>query len=143
GGGTFLNELIELAGGQNIFLDKYGWIQVDKEDIIARNPDIIIVSLMGDTEDAKKVLDDIIRDEVFKQTNAVKNSQVYIVTGEANDILMRPGPRVYQAIEILTHILHPEIFGEIARSDVYSMKLSELKPLLLFDEVTEQCITIH
>ena len=120
GGGTYLNELIRLAGGINMFSDKYGWIQVDREEILKRNPQVIIVCLMGSREDAEKVFEQIVNDEVLSQTDAVKEKRIFIVTGNADDLLMRPGPRVAQALELLAQMLHPEVFGKVSRSDVYT-----------------------
>jgi len=125
GSGTFIDELITLAGGINVFSDKSGYIQVSKEDIIERNPEILIVTVMGGIEDAKKVYEEIVGDEALSKTDAVKSGRVYILVGEANDIVCRPGPRIVKALNILVRILHPEIFGEITRADIYVPKSME------------------
>jgi len=122
GSGTFIDELITLAGGINVFSDKSGYVQVSKEDIVERNPEILIVTVMGGIEDAKRVYDEIVGDEALSKTDAVKSGRVYILVGEANDVMCRPGPRVVEALSILAQIIHPEIFGEVSRVDVYVPK---------------------
>ncbi|GHU51432.1 hypothetical protein FACS1894200_11600 [Spirochaetia bacterium] len=43
GGDTYLNEMLELIGAQNIFAAESGWFEPSAEDIIVKNPDVIFV----------------------------------------------------------------------------------------------------
>jgi len=45
-----------------------------------------------------------------KQLSAVRNGRVYAADG--HDYFSRPGPRLFDAISILAHMLHPELFSE-------------------------------
>ncbi|OYT60322.1 MAG: hypothetical protein B6U75_02040, partial [Desulfurococcales archaeon ex4484_217_1] len=111
GSGKFLNDIIHRAGGINIAEKYYGWIQLSLEEVISADPEVIIVLVMGTTEDAKAVINEIVNSEL-SETSAVKNGRVYVLIGEADDIVSRPGPRVAKATLLLAKIIHPDIFGE-------------------------------
>jgi iron complex transport system substrate-binding protein len=106
GPGTWVHELIELAGGSNIFSDaKVKYPKVSSESVIARNPEIIIIKIgyMGE----------VAREEIAKRPgwntiDAVKNGKIYEVD---ENILIRPGPRIVEGLETLARIIHPELFG--------------------------------
>jgi len=117
GSGTFINYIINVAGGTNIAAKYHGWVMLSLEDIVSENPDVIVVSLMASSEEAKKVLEDIMSSELAN-VNAVRKGKVYVLIGEANDVLMRPGPRIIEAVKIMAQILHSDVFGEISRDDV-------------------------
>ncbi|MCS7100024.1 MAG: ABC transporter substrate-binding protein [Sulfolobales archaeon] len=110
GGNTFIGWVLRTAGGVNIAGRFSGWPQLDYEFIVSQNPDVIIVSAHG--VDPKAVLKEI-AESPLAATNAFKNGRIYLVNQEANDILMRPGPRLSLAVRIVASILYPEIFGEV------------------------------
>ena len=120
GSGTFINYVINVAGGVNIAAKYHGWVKLSLEDIVSENPDVIIVSLMASSEEAKKVIENIMSSELAS-TNAVKKGNVFVLINEANDMLMRPGPRIVEASKIMAQILHSEVFGEISRNDVIKL----------------------
>ncbi|RLG60033.1 hypothetical protein DRN86_03305 [Candidatus Geothermarchaeota archaeon] len=122
GSGTYIDELIKICGGVNIASKYHGWIQISREEVISQDPEIIIITIMGTREDALKVIKEIMKPEIGLDVTAVRNKEVYVLIGEADDLLCRPGPRVYEAIKMLASIIHPEVFGEISRSDVISAK---------------------
>ncbi len=102
GNGTFQGELIELAGGRNIFSDLKGWAQVSMEQILARNPDVIILSAHAGINAT-----DLCKSQLV-QTNAMKNGRVFTVSND--DIISRPGPRIVEGLEELAEFLHPKLF---------------------------------
>lgn len=107
GPGTWIDELIRLAGGENIFSDaKVKYPEVSSEAVIRRNPEVIIVKVgyMGGV--AK---DEIGRRVGWSVIDAVKNDRIYEVD---EDIVIRPGPRIVEGLEVLAKILHPELFRE-------------------------------
>ncbi|MCW4017124.1 MAG: cobalamin-binding protein [Candidatus Bathyarchaeota archaeon] len=98
GPGTFISDLISLAGGENIFDDTpTDWPIVSSDSVISKNPDII---LSQNTEVASRA--------GWSSINAVKNNQIYQID---EDIFSRPGPRLIDALEVLSEIIHPELFG--------------------------------
>jgi iron complex transport system substrate-binding protein len=106
GYGTFEDELIEKAGGVNIFHDLSGYVQVDPEAIAVRNPEVIIAcSGMGSGADMP--LQWAKTEHSLNQTDARKNSRIYQAEG---DLITRTGPRIVDCLEMLAKFIHPEAF---------------------------------
>jgi iron complex transport system substrate-binding protein len=109
GRASHLNELIEIAGGDNIFRDSvaaYGRISV--EELLARNPEVIVD--MGEMSETVGVTDAQKRAVVelwhrYPALDAVRQHRVYAV---ASDIFVVPGPRVVEAARAMARMFHPE-----------------------------------
>jgi iron complex transport system substrate-binding protein len=95
------DELIEIAGGENVFSDKKDWETVSLEEFIDRNPDVIIVSV-GHGVAGMKPYDYILGEERLEVVNAVKNDRVHTINA---DIASRAGPRIVNATEIVYECL--------------------------------------
>ena len=107
GKNTFIDEVISIAGGENVF-NFEGWKIVGIEDLIEKNPEVIIVSSGSGMGGGRNVVYEwVISDGRLKGINAVKNGRVYIVDA---DIISRPSYRIADAIEIIAKFLHPEAF---------------------------------
>lgn len=107
GSGGFFGELIPMAAGKNIFADVHGpSAQVSAEQIIARNPDIIILADADLPYNAQTPA--LVRARPgWSQITAVKEGRIY----EVDDALLtRPGPRLVDGLAELAKILHPELF---------------------------------
>jgi iron complex transport system substrate-binding protein len=108
GQASYLNEIIALAGGDNIFRDAVApYPGVSLEEVLARNPDVIID--MGDMADTVGVTEEHKREvtslwERLSSVAAVKQHRVYAV---ASDISVEPGPRVVDAAKAFLEMLHP------------------------------------
>jgi iron complex transport system substrate-binding protein len=124
GGDTFIGWLITTAGGENIASKYRGWPKLSYEDILSNNPDVIVITVMN--VDPKKVIEEISQTPLAN-TIAWKGGRVYVLTGEADDMISRPGPRIADALEMLAQIIHPEVFGEVKRHDVVKMTSLELE----------------
>ncbi len=107
GQGSFLNIVIEMAGGVNIFSDvATSDFQADIEQAVSRNPDIItVVSDHGSESSFYSVLN---ADSPFAQTVAYLNGDIYLVD---SDIVSRPGPRIIDALELYARLFYPELFS--------------------------------
>ena len=103
GNGTFQHDLIELAGGENIFADTQGWAQVSLEQVLARNPEVIILSAH-----AGVTAEELCETELVN-TDAVKNGRVYTISDD--NLVSRPGPRIVYGLEEIAGYLHPETFN--------------------------------
>jgi len=99
GSDTFSNELIELAGGVNVFADQEGWILVEAESVVDANPDVIITSV--------NFLDDAIADIMdrsgWEAMSAIENSRVYSV--DSNDTSI-PTHRIVAGLRAIAEALH-------------------------------------
>lgn len=97
---TFLDEMINLAGGVNVAADaKPGFNQFSAEAAAWRNPDVIIGTTKGDRR--------VFTTGLWKDTKAAQTGRVY----EANpDLLVRPGPRLADGILAIAELIHPNVF---------------------------------
>jgi iron complex transport system substrate-binding protein len=104
---NFLNTVIEMAGGTNIFTDVSGDVQVDIELAVTRNPQVITV-VTGHGDAMRGSYDYIIAaDSPFVDTDAYINDSVFLINA---DIATRSGPRIIEALELFAKFMHPEIF---------------------------------
>lgn len=112
GPGTWIDELIRLAGGINVFGNvSVQWPVVSSESVIELNPDVILVpTYHGSTP---YTIEEIKSRPGWDQINAVKDNKIYKVDP---DTFSRPGPRIVEALEILAKILHPELFENVSLS---------------------------
>lgn len=101
--GTFMDEMIRLSGGTNIFGDLEGWQKVSSEQVVAQNPHVII-STHGTTEE---VTANISARGGWGQLNAVKNNRVLAVD---TNLVSRPGPRLADGLLEFAKAIHPELF---------------------------------
>lgn len=100
GGDTFIGQIIEKAGGDNVAKDVKGW-SYSFEKIVENKPELLVVS---DKFDTKKTL---VAAERYKDLPAVKDGKVYEID---DNMLSRQGPRQADGLEALAKILHPEAF---------------------------------
>jgi iron complex transport system substrate-binding protein len=110
GAKAWQNELIEKAGGVNIFADQQlDYFQSSAEAVIERNPDVILVPQegMGKGEPFWVSLDAVKARPGWSSISAVQNDRV--VTVDSNTIA-RAGPRVADILEDLAEAFHPELF---------------------------------
>jgi len=109
GNGTFQDELIRLAGGENAFSHLDGWQTIGIEDFILADPDVLIVNTgtgMGGGEDA---IARFFRDDPrFSGVTAIREDRVHLVDTDTAD---RAGPRIVDALELFAAAIHPELFG--------------------------------
>jgi iron complex transport system substrate-binding protein len=99
GQSSFINDLIRRAGGRNIFDDrKRAYPVVESEEVVARNPDVILILHPG-TSSAE------VNQRIgWEQLSAVQSGRVYDRLDE--NLFLRPGPRVTEAILVLIRLLH-------------------------------------
>lgn len=105
GPGTFIHELIEVAGARNVFEDaRTPWPMVSLEEIVRRQPDAVIVPV-GDGNGAS--LERMRRASGWRELRAVQEGRVHEV--DAN-LFNRPGPRVGTIARQIAELVHPEAF---------------------------------
>lgn len=102
-GGTFQQEILDAAKVNNIFGDQKGWIPVSEEDIIAKNPEVILTTA-NYLEDA---VGEILGRNGWNTIQAIQNKQVFLLDA---DTLSRPGPRIGEAVELVAKAVYPELF---------------------------------
>lgn len=101
GDGTFISDLIGLAGGRNIAQGKVkGFGQFSREILVAANPDIYLLSSHGDKPESLQ------KRSGFTELGAVKQGKIHIVD---DDLVTLPGPRIVDGLAELVGIIHPEL----------------------------------
>ncbi|PIE70967.1 MAG: cobalamin-binding protein [Deltaproteobacteria bacterium] len=107
GSPTYLNELIERAGGRNVAAGPTPYPRYATEQVLALRPDVILVSSMakGTPGAAEAAAEDWRR---WKGLPAAENNRVMIIDSDRVD---RPGPRMVSGLETLMRMIHPELAG--------------------------------
>jgi iron complex transport system substrate-binding protein len=101
GRNTFINDLINIAGGKSISGDETAdYPQFSRETVVARAPEVIVAPSSHGAEFVKE--SDLRRD--FATTPAIRSNRIVWVTPELVD---RPGPRIVEGLEQLAEGLHP------------------------------------
>jgi iron complex transport system substrate-binding protein len=105
--GHWVPQLIEFAGGDDVLgfagerSEERTW-----EEVIAANPDIVLVMPCGyDAEIAH-------REAEMHREQLAEVGAGEIVAVNASAFFSRPGPRIVDGLELLAHIIHPELFPE-------------------------------
>ena len=95
GSSSYMNELAEICGIENIFADQEdAWLMISEEQVIERNPDyIVLITNMGSAG-----VDEILSREGWGDINAIKNRKIY---NDEDSCMARPGPRLKDAALIL------------------------------------------
>ena len=104
--GSYLHELLELAGGENIFGDlDAAYPQVGIEEIVARRPEVILEIMPG----YKPPSDEAAIVEQWRPLSAVpavRDGHVHVIT---EDYALIPSPRIVLLAQKLLTLLHPEV----------------------------------
>ncbi len=106
--GNWMPELVELAGGVNLFGEagKHSpWMTW--EQLIERDPDAIVVLPCGfDIARSRQEMPALTGRPEWPRLRAVRDGRVFLADG--NQYFNRPGPRLVESLEILAELLHPE-----------------------------------
>ena len=107
GEGTYLHELIELAGGINVLGDQQGWLAVTEEDALAANPDVILT----DVNYIDDPVGEILGREGWDAVTAVAEQQVFYIDNLACSL---PNNHIVDALVEIALALYPEEFAPLA-----------------------------
>jgi iron complex transport system substrate-binding protein len=131
GNGTGHQQKIDLAGGRNIFSDLSGYKDVDPEEVVNRNPEVIIrvdANFKGyDTTNATELQN--IRNEIINRTelakvDAIKNKKTYIIS---NQII--GNVRHFVGIGYMAKWLHPDLFSDLDPQAIHQEYLNKFQGL--------------
>ena len=103
GKGVFLNEMIEIIGAENIFAYLESWVAVRDEDVVDKNPDVILINA------------DILYDPVKTITSrpgwgtitAVQNRDVYYIDA---DVSSRPSHNIVKTLQEMAKVVYPNMY---------------------------------
>lgn len=97
---SFVNQLIELAGGENIIESGMSYLPINSEAIIAKDPEVIILAYPGTKEEVSSRIG-------WQSVSAVKNARIYDDLDP--NLIIRPGPRCIEGASELFKRFYPEI----------------------------------
>ena len=106
GRNSFIGQLIEMAGGVNVFADiDAEFPQVNAEAVIARDPQVILGPEVpgSDTLTVEKLR----ARKGWGGIDAVRDARVFALSG---DLTSRPGPRLVEGLELVARALYPKLF---------------------------------
>jgi iron complex transport system substrate-binding protein len=106
GSNTFIDRLIEQAGGRNVAKGPVPYPRFSKEQVLGLSPEIIIITTM-----ARTAVFDQLKAEWQQWTDmpAVRSNRIFV---QESDLFDRPSPRLVDALEVLARLIHPELFEE-------------------------------
>jgi iron complex transport system substrate-binding protein len=105
GKGSFGDDLIHLAGGENVSGNSEEmYPRLGMEEILKRSPEVILISSMNPKGEYKRILRDWAR---WKMIPAVQKGRIHLID---SDLVDRPSPRIIDGLEEMTRIFHPERF---------------------------------
>lgn len=104
GPGSYIHDLIGIAGGQNIAARATSaYPQLSAEEILRGDPEIIVLA----AADYSAKPEQVAARSGWGAINAVKNNRIVTI---APNLINRPGPRVGEAAEAYARLVHPELF---------------------------------
>lgn len=106
GRGSFIDELIGIAGGTNVAEGPVPYPRMSKEQVLTLGPEVILITTMQREGAHEKEMRQWSR---WTTMPAVRDRRIHLVDSNLFD---RPTPRLIEALELLTRLLHPELAGE-------------------------------
>jgi len=105
GEGTFLNEMIEIIGAKNVFVDEKSWLSPSGEAVINKNPDVILTNVNY----IDNPVDEIINRDGFENITAVKNGDIYQIDTDSSS---RPSNHIILALKQMAKAVYPEKYDK-------------------------------
>ena len=109
GGDTLAGQLIELAGGRNIFANLSGYATVSIEPVIDAEPQIIIAGT-GMGSGANAPVEWAESEPLLQDTEAIEEGKVFSIN---TDLTGRFGPRIVDALYEMLELIHPELASQL------------------------------
>jgi len=108
-GTNFESLLVGMAGGENLFgdLNEKQWVTVSYEEVLARNPDVILIHDY-DSPSVEEKIAEIKANPTLSLLDCVQNERFAAITLES----VLAGNRMAYAVETMAADFYPEIFGE-------------------------------
>ena len=104
GPNNFVNDLITLSGGVNIFADVDSpYPQVGSEQIVAANPEVILLA----NAEYGVTSESVVSRPGWNAISAVQQTKIFPID---SDLATRPGPRIIDGLEAVARLIHPEVF---------------------------------
>lgn len=103
GSNTYLDEMIQWIGGENVLADQEGWISVEGETVVAANPDVIFTNVNY----IDNPVEEILGRDGWAGVAAVANGQVYSVDNMSSSL---PNENIITAMTQMAQALYPDYY---------------------------------
>ena len=119
-GGHWMKELVEIAGGcDDLALLHRPSRRIEWRKVLEFAPEIIVLTCCGfNLARSEREGQILAQFEGVDDLPAAKAGRIFATDGSA--YFSRPGPRIVESLEILAHLLHPELFQAPALRDAFS-----------------------
>jgi len=105
GRGSFADDLISLAGGENVAAkEEKMYPRWGMEEVLRRSPEVILISSMNPKGNYERVVQEWSR---WKMIPAVQHGRIRLID---SDLIDRPSPRIVEGLEEMAGVFHPERF---------------------------------
>lgn len=110
GSTTWINDVINKAGGINIFANEtQQYPTVASETIVSLNPDVILLPTnMGTGTPFYGTVSDVKSTPGWSTISAIQNNRVYVID---QDLFAEAGPRVADQVYAVAQCLYPQLFN--------------------------------
>lgn len=102
---TFLNDMLNKLGVKNIFGDQEGWISVSEEQVIEKNPTVILTN----ADFIENVTEEIKGRPGWENIDAIKNNRVYLISKNSS---ARANENSILAFREMAKAFYPDLFNE-------------------------------
>ncbi|MDP9008233.1 MAG: cobalamin-binding protein [Pseudomonadota bacterium] len=118
-GGHWIPQMLEWAGAEDRnSRDGTDSVRIPWEQVMDHQPEVILVSPCGfKTQNAVDQAELLKSRPGWNDLPAVRKHRVYAVDGNA--YFARPGPRLVDGVELIAHLVHPEVFAWTGPGDAY------------------------
>ena len=110
GTNVYLDDMIDIIGGSNVFSDRNSWITISEEKIISSNPDVIFTSV----DYINNPVQEILNRKGWQNINAIKNKEVYFTPSSS-----LPSHNIIKALLFMAKSLYSEEYKDI---EIYSIE---------------------
>jgi iron complex transport system substrate-binding protein len=110
-GGHWMKELVDFAGGNDeIAADRRPSRRIEWQRVLDFSPEVIVLTCCGfDLRRCAAEADVLATFRRVDEFPAAKSGRIFATDGSA--YFSRPGPRIVESLEILAHLVHPELFA--------------------------------
>jgi iron complex transport system substrate-binding protein len=109
-GGHWMKKLVEIAGGHDgLSVDQKPSVRIEWQEVVDFAPDVIVLTCCGYDVARSAAEGELL--PTFPGANrvpAIQQGQIYAT--DSSSYFARPGPRIVDSLEILAHIIHPDVF---------------------------------
>ena len=105
GKNTFLNEMLEVIGAENIFKDEDSWFAPTEEAILDANPDVILTKV----DYVENPTEEILARDGWENIKAIENGDVYYI--DANSAA-RGNQNIIKALDEMAKAVYPDVYGK-------------------------------